>query len=97
MLLFYQKQPTFSVPSTILTSQLAPLLSPFSFSQSLILGLIISSMGFVGDVVMSAVKRDLGIKDYSQLIPGHGGILDRCDSLIYTAPLFFHYYAYLYY
>lgn len=83
--------------TTILTSQLAPLLSPFSVSQSLILGLIISSMGFVGDVVMSAVKRDLGIKDYSQLIPGHGGILDRCDSLIYTAPLFFHYYAYLYY
>lgn len=54
--------------------------------QLLGLGVLLSLAGFVGDMVLSAAKRRLGIKDFSQLIPGHGGILDRVDSLVLTAP-----------
>ena len=69
---------------------LAGLLTPFSLPEGLLAGLVIGVAGFVGDVVISAVKRDLGVKDSGALIPGHGGLLDRLDSLLYTAPLFYH-------
>ncbi len=75
----------------------APWLTPFSLVHSLAIGLLIGLAGFVGDVTISALKRDLGIKDSGSMLPGHGGILDRLDSLTYTAPLFFHFTVYFYF
>jgi phosphatidate cytidylyltransferase len=82
---------------TICSGFAAPWLTPLSFKHGLVIGAIIAATGFIGDVVISSVKRDLQIKDSGKLIPGHGGILDRLDSLTYTAPLFFHYLYYFYY
>ena len=64
--------------------------TPFSPLQAGVMALIIALMGFGGGLVMSAVKRDRGIKDFGAVIPGHGGILDRIDSLTFAAPVFFH-------
>ena len=47
-------------------------------------------MGFFGGLVASAIKRDQGVKDWGQLIDGHGGMLDRADSIVFAAPVYFH-------
>jgi phosphatidate cytidylyltransferase len=64
--------------------------TPFSFWQAGLQALLIALTGFGGGLVMSAVKRDRGVKDFGNMIAGHGGILDRVDSLTFAAPIFFH-------
>lgn len=68
----------------------------FGWVQRVLTGLIIGIGGQLGDLSISFIKRDLGIKDMGATIPGHGGILDRIDSLIYVAPLFLHMVNYFY-
>jgi len=65
-------------------------MTPFSVLQAGALALAITFMGFFGGLVMSAIKRDRGIKDWGHLIAGHGGFIDRLDSVIFSAPIFFH-------
>jgi len=84
------------IGTTILSVLMAHFLTPFDVYQSAFIGAVLAVAGFFGDTTMSAIKRDLGVKDTSTLIPGHGGILDRLDSLLFTAPLFYHYFAYTY-
>ncbi len=79
------------VTTTLAAWQVGPFLTILDAGQSLLAGLIISIGGFIGDVNLSALKRDLQVKDSGSLLPGHGGILDRIDSLTYTSPLFFHF------
>jgi phosphatidate cytidylyltransferase len=65
-------------------------LTPFTPIQAFGMALMIALLGFAGGIVMSAVKRDAGVKDYGHLIEGHGGMMDRVDSLSFAAPVFFH-------
>lgn len=65
-------------------------ITPFKWWQSGLISLLICLLGFCGGLVMSAIKRDRGVKDFGAMIQGHGGILDRIDSLCFAAPLYFH-------
>jgi phosphatidate cytidylyltransferase len=70
-------------------------LTPFTPGEAAALSALLTLLGFAGGLVMSAVKRDRGVKDYGALIEGHGGILDRIDSICFSAPVFFHLTRYL--
>src|SRR5205085_5068317 len=65
-------------------------ITPFSPWQAAATALLINLMGFFGGLVMSAIKRDRDVKDWGQLIEGHGGMLDRLDSVAFSAPILFH-------
>jgi len=63
---------------------------PFQPWQAALAGLVVGVMGFAGGMTMSAIKRDRGVKDYGTLVVGHGGVLDRIDSICFAAPVFYH-------
>lgn len=65
-------------------------LTPYGPLMAFAVALVIAVMGFLGGLVMSAIKRDRGIKDWGAMIEGHGGMMDRIDSLCFSAPIFFH-------
>ena len=78
------------VASATLLGALLWWITPFSMVQAAMVALIINVMGFLGGLVMSAIKRDRGVKDWGYVIKGHGGVLDRLDSIVFSAPIFFH-------
>jgi phosphatidate cytidylyltransferase len=67
---------------------------PFPYWFAAGMSLVIAFMGFAGALTMSAIKRDRGVKDYGTLVEGHGGILDRIDSICFAAPVFYHFTRY---
>ena len=84
------------VSTVLVAGWVGPWLTLMNVTHSLCAGLIIGVAGFAGDLSLSAIKRDLKIKDFGATLPGHGGVLDRIDSLVFTAPLFSHFVLFLY-
>ncbi|HRG56076.1 MAG TPA: phosphatidate cytidylyltransferase, partial [Lacunisphaera sp.] len=70
--------------------------TPFKWWEAGLFSFLLTLMGFFGGLVMSAIKRDRGVKDYGTMIEGHGGVMDRIDSLCFAAPVFFHLVRYCY-
>jgi phosphatidate cytidylyltransferase len=80
--------------TALLLLMLGPIYTPLRGVGLWTVALVLPIAGFAGDVTFSAIKRDIGVKDTSHFIPGHGGVLDRIDSLTFTTPLYFHLLAY---
>jgi phosphatidate cytidylyltransferase len=82
--------------TVLLAMLLGPAMTMLDYPRAAIAGLIVGITGLLGDLNISALKRDLGVKDAGATLPGHGGVLDRIDSLIFTAPVFFHFIRFCY-
>jgi phosphatidate cytidylyltransferase len=78
------------VATATLVGAMLAAITPFSTLEAGAMALVINLMGFFGGLVMSAIKRDRGVKDWGWMIEGHGGVLDRLDSVVFAAPVFFH-------
>jgi phosphatidate cytidylyltransferase len=64
--------------------------TPFTFWEAACMSMVIGVMGMLGGLTMSAIKRDRGVNDYGSLVLGHAGVLDRIDTLCFSAPIFYH-------
>jgi phosphatidate cytidylyltransferase len=80
----------------LLATLLGPAMTMLDYPRAAIAGFIVGVTGLLGDLNISALKRDIGVKDAGATLPGHGGVLDRIDSLIFTAPVFFHFVRFCY-
>ncbi|MDI9799928.1 phosphatidate cytidylyltransferase [Citrobacter koseri] len=78
------------IASATLVGTLLWWVTPFAPWQAALISLVITLLGFAGGLCMSAIKRDRGVKDFGAMIEGHGGMMDRIDSLCFAAPVFFH-------
>ncbi|WP_413289696.1 phosphatidate cytidylyltransferase [Bdellovibrio sp. HCB337] len=85
-----------AVTTTVLAYLLRDI-TPFSVTQSLVVGLVLAVTGYFGDLNISAIKRNLSLKDMGNVIPGHGGLLDRIDSITFSSIVYFYLILYWFY
>ena len=76
-----------TVAVIVLSAMLAPLVGPWGIGGAVLLGALVAVAAPVGDLFESVLKRDLGIKDMGSILPGHGGVLDRIDAIVFCMPV----------